>query len=339
MTKQLALSLSTNGFEVSVMVPKKLVSKNDFDNQFKILPISILNSFNPFTYKKINADIYHSQNQNLISLMAMIFEKKKKHIITVRDPRTFKDWVTEFKYASWKRRIKIPLNYFFEEGVVGKLAVRKADVVGCPAYFLKDKVERLYGLKKKPILFPNIENIPDIIPDKSVKPLVCFVGRLEGVKRPYAFIDLAQKFPNVDFVMVGKAESGNEQEKLQKVAKKSGNIKIVGFIDKFSSSKLYDIYDKSWIIVNTSAKEGLPVTFVEAAGRGCAILSGLNPDGFATKFGYWAKNDNFEEGLKYLLEGNNWAKAGKRAHEYVYSIYRADKAIENHVALYNRILT
>ena len=96
--------------------------------------------------------------------------------------------------------------------------------------------------------------------------------------------------------------------------------------------------DEAWILVNTSAKESLPVSFVEAAGRGCAILSRVDPDGFSSRFGCVVRNDDFASGLAYLLEGERWRELGRQGHRYVYERYRYDRAMSEHLRLYERVL-
>lgn len=66
---------------------------------------------------------------------------------------------------------------------------------------------------------------------------------------------------------------------------------------------------ESWVLVNTSVCECLPVSFLEAAAHSCAILSPHDPDGFATRFGNNVVDGGYASGLRWLLEGN-WSEAG-----------------------------
>jgi hypothetical protein len=65
---------------------------------------------------------------------------------------------------------------------------------------------------------------------------------------------------------------------------------------------------KSWILVNTAAREGLPNAFIEAAAHQCAILSAVDPDGFSSQFGHLVLNDDFAAGLRALLQDDLWKK-------------------------------
>lgn len=339
MTKKLASSLVTQGHEVSILVPMR---PGKTTPSIPGVTVSTLTFHDIFSFKKvfksIDADVYHSQNPNIFTFFALLAQPKKKHVITCRDPRDLHDWIVEIINATWKRKIKTPLVYLFEDGPFISYAIRKADVVGCPAYFLKEKVKQLYG-RKDVILLPNIERIPDSIPQKAKEPTVCFVGRLDRRKRPEILFELAEKFSKVRFLIVGKAEDRARQIRLEHIAEHFKNVKMLGYIDKYQSTALEDIYDRSWILLNTSAREGLPMTFIEAASHGCAILSTVNPDGFATKYGYFATSvDKLSEGLDQLLKDNCWEERGNFAFHYVASIYKEENAIKVYLEMYDSLL-
>ncbi|SPC33779.1 protein of unknown function [Candidatus Nitrosocaldus cavascurensis] len=59
---------------------------------------------------------------------------------------------------------------------------------------------------------------------------------------------------------------------------------------------------------------------LEALAHKMAILSSVNPDGVTEKFGYWAKNDDFDIGLKYLLSNHLWKDFGGGGYTYIQNI-------------------
>ena len=135
---------------------------------------------------------------------------------------------------------------------------------------------------------------------------------------------------------MGIAESMVRQKELEKQAKQVPNINLLGYVDKFSGKRFYSYIDKSWILVNTASREAFPLTFFEAGGRGCAILSHVNPDNIAKTCGYWAKEEDFERGLKFLLSGNRWKSFGKKAHEYFTK--ETNNSLDKHLKLYEKLL-
>ena len=138
--------------------------------------------------------------------------------------------------------------------------------------------------------------------------------------------------------MAGIAEDAGWQARLESLAQPVKNLQLLGYVDKFDDPRFYEIYDDSWVFVNTASREAHPLTFFEAAGRGCAILSYVNPDNFASEFGAWANDEDFSRGLSSLLADDRWRIQGAKAHKYVVEHYRYDVAANAHLAMYSELL-
>jgi glycosyltransferase involved in cell wall biosynthesis len=110
-----------------------------------------------------------------------------------------------------------------------------------------------------------------------------------------------------------------------------------GFVPRFGAGGLYDLYEKSWALVNTSAREGMPYTFLEAAAWGCAILSELDPDGFAKRFGYRVKDGDYAAGLDWLLKDENWKRRGRAGAEQVAAVFGEESSLRAHMEHYARL--
>jgi glycosyltransferase involved in cell wall biosynthesis len=160
------------------------------------------------------------------------------------------------------------------------------------------------------------------------------VGRFDPRKRPEMFFELAREFPDVDFIAVGESSDRKRQAMLTEMADKIPNLELTGAIDQFGSTLLAEILSKSWVIVNTSAREGLPTTFVEAAAHRCAILSFTNPDNFASRFGYNAAEGELSMGLMYLLQNDRWRSLGQSAYEFVAPVFGTENSIQAHFDMY-----
>ncbi len=90
--------------------------------------------------------------------------------------------------------------------------------------------------------------------------------------------------------------------------------------------------------MNTSVRECLPVSFLEAAAHGCAILSFVDPDGFASNFGHHVKDTDLESGLRWLLEGDRWRELGERGRAYVAEVHGRKRVIDLHLGAYQALL-
>ena len=113
---------------------------------------------------------------------------------------------------------------------------------------------------------------------------------------------------------------------------------MVGFVNQFESGQLAEILASGWIYMNPAAREGLPTAFIEACGHKNAILSSVDPDGFASKFGCYVQDDDFHQGLSYLLEQNRWQGRAEKGYQYVRSTFQVGRSIERHLQIYMELL-
>lgn len=346
LTKRLAYGLSQKGIEVYVAMPRKNDQKpiELIDNFFVLSYPSYLYTATSGSrqfasiYKMIDADIYHSEEPSLGTYLAQLGAPEKKHIVTFQDPRTLEDWKKQWNTNKKSKlfQLKFILKYYFEIG----MAVRKTDATFSQAKYVIEKAQKIYGLKNKPIFLPNPVDIPNRMMKKSNTPTVCFLGRWDAIKRPELFFELAKKHPNITFIATGLCQPDykeREQLLLNKYSNIS-NLEITGWVFGEEKSK---ILEKSWILINTSTKECLPVSYLEACAHKCAILSHGNADNFASKFGYWVSEDNlenFSKGLEYLIENDRWEPLGEKGWEYVKQEHEYNKVIEKHIELYNNVL-
>jgi hypothetical protein len=71
---------------------------------------------------------------------------------------------------------------------------------------------------------------------------------------------------------------------------------------------------------------------------GCAVLSGVNPDKVAERFGFHVTDDDFAAGLKALLTDDHWRARGEAAREYVHAYYETSRSRDHHLNLYRQLL-
>jgi len=260
-----------------------------------------------------------------------------RHVVTFRDPRDFQDWKMEFDLPSLNK-LQVVHNYFYENNILVRNCIKKMNAVFTIGKYLVPKVKSMYHLEIDPIFLPTPVHIPETI-RKSDAPTVCYVARLDRRKRPKLFLDLARKFPDVHFIAMGKSRDRKWEAELRAEYSNLENLEMTGFVDQFGSDLHSKILEKSWIMVNTATREALPNSFIEASAHQCAILSSVDPDGFASVFGHHAGNDDFSAGLSALLNGGAWKERGRRGYEYVKETFEIHRAIDRHIAFYEQVLT
>ena len=353
LTRTVGSELAKKGIEVFVLMPKSSNTQRTIEKLENMIIIGLPTKKHSFTFnvsrrarrflKLIDADIYHSEEPSIATYVATKGETKKKHVVTFQDPRDLDTakllWGLDL--PSYKknalRRWLLKYSYILEQIFIRK-GVHQADKLCCQAKYIIPKTVAMYKLQSPPGFLPNPVSIPKTIGKKADEPTVCFLNRWDGVKRPELFIELAGRFPDVKFIMMGATRSQKRERAIRDRGQKIPNLEIQGFVNEEMKS---EILEKSWIYVNSSLRECLPVAFLEAAANRCAILSSENPDGFADNFGYRVRSSDLEgyvEGLRFLMEDERWKVKGEKGFEYVRQVHQMDKVINQHINIYRSLL-
>lgn len=289
----------------------------------------------PF-YRIADADIYHSIEASVETYLAEKMMLNKKHIIHFQDPydqAAHREMSMVDSTYNWNTKRR--LQFYFTTALLSR-ACRRADRLCTQAECFIPKVRRLYSLDNDEIDFlPNPVELPQQNVEKAPEPTACFVGRWDPQKRVHIFLKLAKKFPKVRFIALGKGHNEETDRALRAMYRNIPNLEMPGFVSEAEKSRTLG---RSWVMINTSIREGLPIAFLEALAHETAILSYVNPDSFATRFGYHAKNGDFESGLKYLLKNDLWKKKGEEGYNYVSKVHDASRVIDQYIALYKSLL-
>lgn len=337
-TRMIGRELAERGHEVFAVVPRR-----EGQNAVEHLDGMTVLSFPPrswFTSARLlrdaDAQVYHSCEPSSATYLASRAKPDRAHMITCRDPRDWEDWKTEFALPS-RSRVRVIANYLYENGPLVRRGVQRADAVYAAAKCLIPKAQAMYRLRQPPRFLPTPIEIPESV-QKATEPTVCFVGRLDRRKRPELFFGLVERFPDVRFIAVGASNDPAWDQSLRDRYGSLANLEMRGFVDQFRTNELSEILSRSWILVNTSAREGLPNSLLEAAAHRCAILSAVDPDDFATLFGFHVQDGDFDQGLRYLVEENRWRDRGLAGWRYVAETFETGRAVDRHVGAYRDLL-
>lgn len=337
-TRIVGRELVKRGLQVTVVVPRRGEQKpiEEMDGM-RILGFPPGSPFSASDlFRQANAEIYHSFEPSLNTYLAMRAMPRRKHIITFLDPRTLSDWLTELRLPS-VNHMQVLANWLYEDSWLVHRAARRADGWFTPAHFLIPKIRAKYRISEGPRFLPTPVALPEQV-QKSPHPTVCYIGRWDRRKRPELFFELVKSFPQVRFLAAGQSRDAEWESFLRKTYGDLPNLEMLGFIDQFNGDKLWRVFNQSWVLVNTAAREGLPNALKEAAAHGCAILSSVDPDGFASRFGYYARQDDFVSGLQTLLDNNEWQRRGQQGREYVRQEFEINSAIDQHLRVYQQLL-
>jgi len=108
--------------------------------------------------------------------------------------------------------------------------------------------------RKPDFILKNIISVPKIA-NNLKKEKILWVGRLDKVKNPELFIELAEKFPDEQFVLIAPivrehVKYGNE------IKQKAQRVKNIEYIDYVSPGEINKFYAQAKIYVMSSFSEG-----------------------------------------------------------------------------------
>ena len=206
---------------------------------------------------------------------------------------------------------------------------RRPFLFATPAPTLSLSIKDTYGIAATDCAFlPNVIDIEVGKVAKSETPRVIFLGRLDPIKRPWLFVELASAFPGVEFLMLGKSHfrerGGWPTRKLPE------NVQMLGHVD--GEQKL-QLLSSAWILVNTSIHEALPTSFLESLACETPLLSCHNPEGIVSRFGIFTGSWDgdgmgslpaFADALAQLIEHNDWrTRLGQEGRQWVERTHNA----------------
>ena len=286
-------------------------------------------------YRKADCDIYHSQAVGYNTLATQRAMPGRLHLITFQDPYDMDEWK---KISSVDTRYRLTPAFrarlMIERRLLSRTC-RRADGLYSQAWFLIDKVRRLFGLDRSPSYLPNPVEVPRRSMRKSRDPKVCFLARWDPQKRVERFFELAQEFPEVEFVAMGRSHDPEADERLRKVYGGLPNISLPGFVSEEDKSQ---ILEESWALVNTSVREALPISFLEALAHETPIISGLDPDGLTSRYGYLVGGNDYAEGVRRMLTDEGRRYKGTKGRRHVEEVHELGKVVDRHLEIYRGLL-
>ena len=178
---------------------------------------------------------------------------------------------------------------------------------------LLPKVKGTYGVEASRLEFlPNVMDVRIPRVPKSQTPKVIFLGRLDPIKRPWLFVELARRFREVEFVLLGRPQFSGDGAWVQ--GDLPGNVRLLGHLH---GETKYRELSSAWALINTSIHEALPISFLEALLCETPLVSCQDPGGLVSRFGaYVGRWDGdgtdglsaFEAALRRMLQEKSAAK-------------------------------
>ncbi|MFA0823678.1 MAG: glycosyltransferase family 4 protein [Methanomethylovorans sp.] len=245
--------------------------------------------------------------------------------------------------AQVNRKIIIKKNREFSKSIlslerIGNLVdIKLADKIIVQTLYQKNTLESNFRVDSYLIKMPF--QIPrDRIPFKEKPPIVLWVGSMAEVKQPQLFLELAMRFPEQRFQMIG-GNSG-DQKLYTALEKKSEEILNLDFLGVVPLSEIDKYFRKASLLVNTSMFEGFPNAFIQAWINYTPVVSlHSNPDKILDKFNIGVHSQNFDqllEDIKMMLNNDKLReKMGINGRKYVENEHNIQNNILKYIKLIN----
>lgn len=210
--------------------------------------------------------------------------------------------------------------WLFEYGL------RRVDTVLAQNPFQQEAVRKHYG--REALLIPNCFKPPEV---SAPGPggYVLWVATVRPQKRPEVLIEMARRLPQHRFVVIGGRDPGRRGEQyaesIHESAARLPNVEVKGFLP-FAEADRY--FAGARVVLNTSAYEGFPNTFLQAWSRGVPTLAFVDTGsrhGDEPVYDVAGDVDDAVARLDRLMSDESaWQRASRRANEHFHSRHSLD---------------
>lgn len=300
----------------------------------------------------IKIDIFQSEEPGLFTLQSLKYSKRQ--VIVFQDPYDENDFRimhrAELEYLNsfndkMPENIKDLSNFKLKLSLRSRNYMRKIlevvpkDYVFAEANFISEKVKNMYKLSYLPKYLPNPYAISNTFYNKSNTPSIAWIGRFDPQKRPDIALKVATKLPDIDFYFIGKSTEFKPYRDIEnKLKEKFSRYDNIIFKEFIAEEEKLEILGKSWVFLNTSAREGLPVSFLEAMRSKTCIVSSVDPDNYATDFGIKVKENDFTNAIKKSMEDEIYIKKGEKGFKHLNETHEITKVMNRHLDIYNILM-
>lgn len=259
-------------------------------------------------------------------------------VVWIHDPRPESDWEKiatmslDVDGSKNTAKAEVPrMQDSLERFLDRSRAMGRRVVFAHQAACLEVKARALYRLPSlESVFLPNPIEVPEETVAKTAEPTICMLGRLDPIKRPWMFLELAKRFPAVRFLVAGLTHFPELMNPILDRYRGLTNLEFLGMIDGPEKNV---VLQQCWGLVNTSIHEALPVSFLESLAAGTPVVSCQNPDGITERFGWYTgevRGDGvddeslqpFEAAIRDLLSNRDTAlRKGAEGRELVRNTY------------------
>lgn len=222
------------------------------------------------------------------------------------------------------------------------LSIRNSAAHVCISKTLRRKMRRWFPQKRIRVIWDG-EPVPPLdCLHKGSSGQIIWVNNMKALKRPEAFIKLARRLPQFQFMMIGRIDNDRFGKKIEGLLKKaSANLQYMGPMEIDRTNLM--IGQSDLLLYTSLPVEGFGNSFLQAWLRGVPTASlSFDPDGILEREGLGRCSRSFEQlvgDVKELMEDAILRlRMGRRARDYAVRHHSAQKMVANYEALFGEVL-
>lgn len=344
------VSLKDAGYDVHLIAPN---TENLKYKEVQIIGVQrkkqnriqrIFNSTSEFyqTAIRIDADIYHFHDPELIPLGKKLSKAGKKVIYDVHEdvPRQImtKHWIPEL--------LKKPISWIFEK--YENNATNKFSAVVTSTPFIKERFEKFHSRVVDIKNYPLLNELYFGDKQKTEKKnIVTYIGGISEGRGLYTTLEALKKIPDVELKLAGKF-GNNKTYDTAKSIESWKKVDFLGFVDRNQIKEILSSSKVGLVVLHPKINfiDSLPIKMFEYMAAGIPVI--------ASNFPLWEDIINKNKcgicvdplNVKEITEAIQWIfdnpeeakKMGENGRKAVEDKYNWEEESKKLIALYNNIL-
>lgn len=273
--------------------------------------------------KEVDADIYYYRSASMwVGVLDAFCRHHGKRLVYAgaADPDFAPDIGGQIRFARDR--------WLYRRGIAGAHAVIAQNAAQIAA------LRANYG--REAVHIPSCY-VPPAARSAASRELILWVAMLRRQKRPELFLELARRFPQWRFAMIGGPDLGDHEffSRIEAEAKALPNVEFTGFLPLAEVEKWFD---QARLVVNTSVFEGMPNTFLQAWARGVPTLSFVDVGASANR-----RVQSIDEmaGELARLVGDRaaWLDAAARCREHFVRTHSPEEVMARYGSVFERLMS
>jgi len=193
------------------------------------------------------------------------------------------------------------------------------------------------------VVIPNDSPWQDAAPDGQPGEYALWIGSIQPKKRPHMLLDVAERLPEVRFVMAGGEVPAYSElyVSVKSRAEQTRNVDFLGFVP-YEQTK--ELFQHAAVVVSTSRaeEEGFPNVFLQAWSTGTPVVATCDPDEIICRHGLGYHCEDTTQMAKRIREimkcHHIQRQIGQRAYGYIQNNHSLSNTTDRLEKLLRQIL-